>query len=506
MNLSLILFLIGILGFVLNRKNIILMLISIEIMLLAITFLILVSSLSFDDILGQTFAIYVIAIAGAESAIGLGILVAFYRLHSSLVYVCLSCGQKICSNLENKVSSTSYYSYYTHSVPLRSNKRSYSTKAFDNHTQFSNTSQSSPAIVNDCGSNISITPFLDEKVKTIVLGLIGSKLAPWFITGLFDAESSFVVTLLKNSKYKTGWNVQARVQIKMHEKDRALIQAIQYFLGGIGYVSKPNKASTVEFRVSTLKDLVNVILPHFDKYPLKTKKRTDYLLFKQIVKLMLNEEHRTLEGTQKIINIRASLNTGLSEDLKKAFPKWKAVSCYARRDLLPAARKLTKNKKAFLNIDPDWLAGFATGESNLFIAVQKAKTNSGISTSLRFSVAQHTRDILLLESFIKYFGGGFVVSYTKRSVCEFVVAKIDLILNCIIPFFDKHPILGSKHLIYLDFKRAANIIKHKEHLNPNGVGLEEILQLKKRITSLYSEKAINNHSVEEGTDKSDQKR
>ena len=82
MSLSLILFLIGILGFVLNRKNIILMLISIEIMLLAITFLILISSLSFDDILGQTYAIYIIAIAGAESAIGLGILVAFYRFNS----------------------------------------------------------------------------------------------------------------------------------------------------------------------------------------------------------------------------------------------------------------------------------------------------------------------------------------------------------------------------------------------------------------------------------------
>jgi len=84
MNLSIILFLIGMLGFVLNRKNIILMLISIEIMLLAITFLILVSSLCFDDILGQTFAIYIISIAGAESAIGLGILVAFYRLRGSI--------------------------------------------------------------------------------------------------------------------------------------------------------------------------------------------------------------------------------------------------------------------------------------------------------------------------------------------------------------------------------------------------------------------------------------
>jgi NADH-ubiquinone oxidoreductase chain 4L len=83
-NLSLILFIIGIIGFVLNRKNIILMLISIEIMLLAITLLILVSSLTFDDILGQIYAIYIIAIAGAESAIGLAILVAFYRLRGSV--------------------------------------------------------------------------------------------------------------------------------------------------------------------------------------------------------------------------------------------------------------------------------------------------------------------------------------------------------------------------------------------------------------------------------------
>lgn len=84
MRFSLILFLIGTLGFVLNKKNIILMLISIEIMLLAITFLILVSSLSFDDLLGQTFAIYIISIAGAESAIGLGLLVAFYRLRGTI--------------------------------------------------------------------------------------------------------------------------------------------------------------------------------------------------------------------------------------------------------------------------------------------------------------------------------------------------------------------------------------------------------------------------------------
>lgn len=84
MTLSLVLFLIGILGFILNRKNIILMIISIEIMLLAVTLLALVSSYQFDDIMGQTYSVYIIAIAGAESAIGLGILVAYYRLRGNI--------------------------------------------------------------------------------------------------------------------------------------------------------------------------------------------------------------------------------------------------------------------------------------------------------------------------------------------------------------------------------------------------------------------------------------
>ena len=83
-NITLILFLIGTLGFILNRKNIILMLISIEIMLLSITFLVVLSSLNMDDILGQAYAVYIIVIAGAESAIGLGILVAFYRLRGNI--------------------------------------------------------------------------------------------------------------------------------------------------------------------------------------------------------------------------------------------------------------------------------------------------------------------------------------------------------------------------------------------------------------------------------------
>ena len=84
MTFALILFIIGLLGFILNRKNVILMLVSIEIMLLAVTLIILISSIAYNDNIGQVLSLFIIALAGAESAIGLGILVAYYRLRGSI--------------------------------------------------------------------------------------------------------------------------------------------------------------------------------------------------------------------------------------------------------------------------------------------------------------------------------------------------------------------------------------------------------------------------------------
>ena len=91
----------------------------------------------------------------------------------------------------------------------------------------------------------------------------------------------------------------------MHERDRDLMTQIQKFFGGIGYISNPNKNTTVEFRVSTMNDLVNVIIPHFDKYPLITPKFADYLLFKQAFNLISLKEHLTTDGLYKLVAIKS---------------------------------------------------------------------------------------------------------------------------------------------------------------------------------------------------------
>ena len=122
----------------------------------------------------------------------------------------------------------------------------------------------------------------------------------------------------------------------------------------------------------------------------------------------------------------------------------------------------------------EWMAGFSTGESNFFITVQKSKTKSDIATSLRFSIAQDSRDISLLESFLYIFGCGYVAKYKNRLVCEFVVTKINEIVNNIIPFFEKHKIIGWKYSNFLDFGSAVLIINNKDHLKQDGIGMNKI--------------------------------
>lgn len=81
---SMILFLLGIWGIFLNRKNIIVMLMSIELMLLAVNLNFLLFSVYLDDLIGQLFALLILTVAAAESALGLALLVVYYRIRGTI--------------------------------------------------------------------------------------------------------------------------------------------------------------------------------------------------------------------------------------------------------------------------------------------------------------------------------------------------------------------------------------------------------------------------------------
>ncbi len=79
-----ILFTLGIFGIFLNRKNVIIILMSIELILLAVNIQLVAFSTHLQDLVGQVFAMFVLTVAAAEAAIGLAILVVYYRNRGSI--------------------------------------------------------------------------------------------------------------------------------------------------------------------------------------------------------------------------------------------------------------------------------------------------------------------------------------------------------------------------------------------------------------------------------------
>ena len=87
----------------------------------------------------------------------------------------------------------------------------------------------------------------------------------------------------------------------------------------------------------------------------------DYELFKEAFYLIKNKKHLTPEGLNKIIEIKASLNLGLGDELKIAFP-----------DIIPRKRPLILEKRVK---NPDWLAGFTSGEGCFLVGVKKSNSS-----------------------------------------------------------------------------------------------------------------------------------
>jgi len=257
------------------------------------------------------------------------------------------------------------------------------------------------------------------------------KFNPWFVTGLIDGEGSFTVTIYKSKNYSLGWAVQSSFQIELNQQDLSLLKILQEFFGGVGRIIKNKTNNSFIYRVTKLSDLINVIFPHFEKYPLLTQKGADLFLLKKVVEVMNSKEHLKIVGLQNIVNIRASMNWGLSDLLKSNFTNF-----------FPVERPIINTT----NIpDPNWLAGFVSGEGCFFVQIKTSKTNKiGHQVQLGFTISQHERDKKLMEILIKFLETGKIYINSKLQAVNLTINKFEDINKIIIPFFNEYQIKGKK--------------------------------------------------------------
>ena len=142
-------------------------------------------------------------------------------------------------------------------------------------------------------------------------GRLQHQISPWYVSGFTDGEGSFHIALYKDVRMKTGWKVIPEFHVSQRVSSRSILdQLVKFF--DCGYVkanhrTNPNDVTYV-YVVRDRNDLIEKIIPFFERYPLKTEKLKDSQLFARIVRMMVNNDHLNSAGAQKIVTLAYQMN------------------------------------------------------------------------------------------------------------------------------------------------------------------------------------------------------
>ena len=132
------------------------------------------------------------------------------------------------------------------------------------------------------------------------------RLTPEWIVGFIDGEGCFHIGISKHSDLRMGYQILPELTVVQHQRDLDLLHELRSTMN-CGVVRR-NHGDRFCWRVRNLKNLTEVIIPLFDKYPLRSKKSLDFLMFRKVVMMMQKGEHLTKDGFQRILRIASEMN------------------------------------------------------------------------------------------------------------------------------------------------------------------------------------------------------
>ena len=149
--------------------------------------------------------------------------------------------------------------------------------------------------------------------------------------------------------------------------------------------------------------------------------------------------------------------------------------------------------KAFDESLPNYLSGFTDGEGSFNISVinREKDYKHGWKISLCFNISQ--KDDTVPKIFKNFLGCG-KIRYRKDGICYFDVRKTEDLVNIVVPFFRKYPLLSRKNDVFIIFCEALELVKNKRHLTKEG--MKKILELRNNIVVGRKRKYSNKEILE----------
>jgi hypothetical protein len=298
-----------------------------------------------------------------------------------------------------------------------------------------------------------------------------------WLSGFTQSDGSFTVVF---DKRKSGLYIRPKpiFTITQHISELELFKKMQQHFG-MGFITQNKGNQSVSFLVTSLSDIDKVLLPIFDKHLLSYGKLESYLVFKRIVKKMLNKEHLKLEGLLEIIessyyiNKATSLRTPESKEKLLVFLKDK-------HGLLPPSVGSVSYKSGIdeemVSFSPkplslDFVTGLIDGDGSFNVSFQHKPYRR---VRANFTVVQETACRELLNELKTFFGCGNVYDLPSAAN-RFQVENVDLILNNIVPKLDGVKFNTQKYLHYEILIKVCNIIKANGY--KSDTSFKEIIEL-----------------------------
>lgn len=128
-----------------------------------------------------------------------------------------------------------------------------------------------------------------------------------YISGFVDGEGCFCVSFQPSQRHRLGWEVRPSFSVSQNA-DRAQLLAMMKERWGCGSIRPDRSDNTVKYEVRAVADLVGVVLPHFERWPLLSAKRRDVEIFGRVCDMIHARRHRTTAGFRQIVELAMEMN------------------------------------------------------------------------------------------------------------------------------------------------------------------------------------------------------
>ena len=128
-----------------------------------------------------------------------------------------------------------------------------------------------------------------------------------YISGYVDGEGCFMVSLSPRAQLRAGWEVRPSLSVSQNGDRAEVLHALQAYFG-CGSIRPDRSDKTLKWETRKLEQLLERVIPHFERYPLLSGKRLDFERFAFVCHLMKENAHRSRPGLIQIVHLAREMN------------------------------------------------------------------------------------------------------------------------------------------------------------------------------------------------------